>query len=208
MPSGKYIRTEKVKQASRDKWKNMSLLKKRKHAKAVSDGKKGKPLSEKAKIGVHEAWEKLSSLEKQKRMKTLHDANRGVPLSETRRKALSEWHIAHPNKKFSNSKPEQKIAIELEKRGLIRGADFFQNFGLDNIKNVDFYLPKLNVVIECDGCFYHACKEHGNPNYFQDKPSIDANITLRLKEAGYSVFRFWSHEIANSPEECVNKINI
>jgi len=108
----------------------------------------------------------------------------------------------HPNRKFSNTRIEQKIAAELTKRNI----SFKQNFGLDNIKNVDFYLPDYGVVIECDGCFYHACPEHGSPKHFQHMPAIDANNTKLLTTAGYHVYHFWEHAINKSTEECLNSI--
>jgi len=121
---------------------------------------------------------------------------------------IREWHIAHPNRKFSNTKIEQKTAAELERRDFIRNEDFFQNFGIAGIKNVDFYLPKLNIVIECDGCFYHACSEHGSPKHYQYAPANDAKNTALLKAAGYQIFRFWGHDITNSVEKCINQIQI
>ena len=122
------------------------------------------------------------------------------------KKKLKEWYIMHPNKKFSNTLIEQKTAAELERRGFIRNEDFFQNFGIAGIKNVDFYLPKLNTVIECDGCLYHACKKCGFTKYYQDILQRDVKNTKQLKIAGYYVFRFWEHEINSSVEDCLNKI--
>lgn len=124
------------------------------------------------------------------------------------KKKKSEWNIAHPNRKFSNTKIEQKIATELEKRKLAIDEDFYQNFGIKSIKNVDFYLPKWNTVIECDGCYYHACPEHGNHKNYQDAPTEDERKTKLLQDAGYNVYRFWEHDINKSPEECINKINL
>lgn len=119
------------------------------------------------------------------------------------KKKLKEWHVNHPNKKFSNTKIEQKIAIELSKRGIA----FLQNIGLDNIANVDFYLPDSNTVIECDGCFYHNCLEH-YPACHQEARERDENKTNILKSHDYKVFRFWEHEINRSPELCLNKISL
>ena len=134
-------------------------------------------------------------------------ARKGRPLSIAHKKALSNSHIIHPTRKFSNTKIEQKIAAELENRGFVRNVDFFQNFGIKDIKNVDFYLPKQNIVIECDGCFYHACQEHGNSKYHQYSLINDAKNTKQLQIAGYSVYRFWEHDINKSSKECINQIS-
>lgn len=126
----------------------------------------------------------------------------GRRLSISAKQKVRDWHINHPNRAFSNTSIEQKIAAELRKRKII----FKQNFGILTIKNVDFYLPLLNVVIECDGCFYHACPKHGHKKYHQQIPSRDKLNTKKLKAAGYTVFRFWGHEINTSVEKCVDKL--
>lgn len=129
--------------------------------------------------------------------------------TEKTKKILSEKarlrNILRPNKKFSNTIIEQKTAAELERRGLIRGVDFFQNFGLANIKNVDFYLPKLNAVIECDGCVYHSCSIH-YPTLYVEAKERDKKLTQKLQNAGFDVYRFWEHDINTSIEKCINKI--
>ncbi len=81
------------------------------------------------------------------------------------------------------------------------------NVGLDKIANVDIYLPAYRIVIECDGCRYHSCKIH-SPHTYTNTPEIDAMKIKMLNEAGYQVFRFWEHEINESPKLCLNKIKI
>ena len=127
------------------------------------------------------------------------------PKSEQHRQNTRLGKILHPNRKFSNTKIEQKIATELEKRGLVRNVDFYQNKGLENIANVDFYLPRYNVIIECDGCFYHNCLEH-YPKHHKDTRKTDKLKTKNLIKAGFKVYRFWEHEINESSERCIDKI--
>ncbi len=112
-----------------------------------------------------------------------------------------KWQIEHPNRKFRNTKIEQKIAAELTKRRI----NFQQNIGLCNIANADFYLPDFNIVIECDGCFYHNCLEH-YPEYHKDTRKADERKTKLLTENGYNVYHFWGHEINDSVESCINKL--
>jgi len=132
--------------------------------------------------------------------------HRGIRPTFEMRLAKRARMIMHPIKKFSNTLIEQKTTIELERRGFIRNEDFFQNFGIARIKNVDFYLPKLNVVIECDGCFYHACHQCGFIKYHQDMIKSDINNTILLETAGYTLYRFWGHDIVDSIDNCINKI--
>jgi DNA mismatch endonuclease (patch repair protein) len=59
------------------------------------------------------------------------------------------------------------------------------------------------VAVYVDGCFWHACPEHGtwpkaNADWWRQK--IQANVRrdrdsdLLLTEAGWLVLRFWEHE--------------
>lgn len=116
--------------------------------------------------------------------------------------------INEPTKKFSNTSIEQKIAKVLTERKYKKGIDFYQNYGLDKICNVDFYFPKYKVVIECDGCRYHACKKCGYTKYYQEAIQKDKTKTKKLKDSGYKVYRFWEHEINESAEKCVNKVKL
>lgn len=129
--------------------------------------------------------------------------NLGKRKSEEYKQKSREWHILHPNKKFNNTKIEQKIANVLNDRKI----KFQQNIGIKNIANVDFYLPKYNVIIECDGCYYHNCPTH-YPDYHKENRIKDERKTRLLKENDFKVYRFWGHEINESPENCVNKLNL
>ena len=117
-----------------------------------------------------------------------------------------EWLIAHPNRKFSGTKIELKIRDELEKRGFKKNIDYYCNVGLCNIANVDIYLPTYKLVIECDGCYYHACHQCGFIKYHQDKRANDIHKTRLLQQKGFAVYRFWEHEINESSEKCINKV--
>jgi DNA mismatch endonuclease (patch repair protein) len=59
------------------------------------------------------------------------------------------------------------------------------------------------VAVFVDGCFWHGCPEHSrqpgaNADYWKAKIEgnvrRDAETDSRLKEAGWTVLRFWSHE--------------
>jgi len=190
-------------------WKNKRFSKKHRKQLSIShmgkaSARKGVSLSKitRLKLSKSLTGRKMSAATKEK----IRLGNTGKTVSKETCKKMREWHIKHPNKKFSNTKIEQKVASELERRGFIRNEDFFQNFGISEIKNVDFYLPKSNVIIECDGCFYHACPEHGNPNYHQSMSAIDVKNTILLEAAGYNVFRFWEHAINKDTRKCLKII--
>lgn len=204
-------------------WKHTNETKKK-----ISEHRKGMKLSEETRIKIslklkgkrypirsEEYRNKMSVIKKgtkvsketrTKQSKASKGKKKG-PQTEEARKKNSEWHINNPNKKFKNTIIEQKIAKELERRGFVRDVDFYQNKGLANIANVDFYLPESRTVIECDGCFYHACESH-NPVWStgKERRERDKLKTTLLKLAGYNVYRFWGHEIHESPENCIDQI--
>lgn len=63
-----------------------------------------------------------------------------------------------------------------------------------NITQADFYLPYYNIVLYCDGDYWHNL-----PNYVKR----DKRINKKLKENGYNVLRFWEHEINKMNGRCV-----
>lgn len=90
------------------------------------------------------------------------------------------------------------IELKVEKELINRNIEYNKNFPLLNIANVDFYLPNYNIVIQCDGCYWHNCLIHrplGNIGS-RDK---DEKQDLKFEEEGIEVYRLWEHEI-NHPE--------
>ena len=62
---------------------------------------------------------------------------------------------------------------------------------------VDFLLPNLDIVIECDGDYWHNLESH----IVRDK--IKNKI---LSDEGYFVIRFMEHEINDSIDNCENTL--
>jgi len=185
-------------------WQRRSDAQKKRFAK-YAVWNKGKQLSTKTrrKMSISAKTRKRTPCT-EKTKKLLSASLKGRALSVEHKRKLRVATLANPNRKFSNTKIEQKIAAELENRGLVRNIDFFQNFGIADIKNVDFFLPQQSIVIECDGCYWHSCQLH-YPNVRQEYRKLDNITAERLKRAGYSVYRFWEHEINQSANACVEK---
>jgi len=61
----------------------------------------------------------------------------------------------------------------------------------------DFFLPNNNILIECDGDFWHNSDKQKRK---------DINRDLRASFAGYKTLRFWEHEINKEPERCIKII--
>lgn len=126
--------------------------------------------------------------------------NYGKHMSAETKLKQSLSKINNLPKKFKDTSIEIKIKEELIKRNI----EFKQNYPLENIANVDFYLPIYKTVIECDGCFWHGCPEH-NPEW-DKRIEKDKTKTEKLVQSGYTVYRFWEHEINKSPKECIDRL--
>ena len=63
---------------------------------------------------------------------------------------------------------------------------------IDHAYQCDMYIPSLNMVIECDGDYWH-CYPTGK--------EIDHLRTKELTEKGYNVLRLWEHEIREMTTE-------
>jgi len=70
-------------------------------------------------------------------------------------------------------------------------------------RTADIVFTKQRVAVFIDGCYWHACPEHGtvaraNASYWSEKLASnvarDADTTSRLQAAGWTVLRFWEHE--------------
>lgn len=68
---------------------------------------------------------------------------------------------------------------------------------------IDIAFPGKRLAIFIDGCFWHNCPEHGEipkannkwwRNKFAENAARDERVTKILKEGGWNVLRFWSHE--------------
>lgn len=201
--------TEITKQKKRDFFKDKPLSKE--HAKKISESR----LRRKKELGFINSPETRKNMSEARKGMVLSIKTRekmsenrkgskhynfGKKISEESKKKMSIIKINNPNRKFKETLIEYKIKKELE----IRNITFKQNHPTLNIANVDFFIPTLGIIIECDGCFWHGCPEH-NPTW-DKRIQKDALKTKKLTEAGFKVFRFWEHEINKSPEECIDRV--
>jgi DNA mismatch endonuclease (patch repair protein) len=67
----------------------------------------------------------------------------------------------------------------------------------------DIAFPGLKIAVFVDGCFWHGCPEHAtwpkkNAEFWRQKIETnrarDVDTNARLREAGWTVLRFWRHE--------------
>lgn len=102
------------------------------------------------------------------------------------------WKLA--KRKTRDTIPELLIEAELKRQNVyyIKQA-YICGF------SVDFYLPEIRTIIECDGDYWHNLPE---------VKIKDAKKNAIWAFEGFKVMRFWEHEIKKSAFTCVNSIPV
>lgn len=102
----------------------------------------------------------------------------------------------------------EKIMKKILSENRIKFIQHPQMFG-----NPDFLVGKRTAVF-CDGVFWHGYnyekKKKPAKKFWKNKIEgnmrRDGRITRNLRRNGYSVLRFWEHDIEKRPDMCVNRI--
>lgn len=92
--------------------------------------------------------------------------------------------------------PYQNSSIELLVRGMLDayGIKYVKQKFISDIEHsylCDIYIPTLNIVIECDGDYFHR---------FTSKLERDKLRNVELRDRGYILLRFWETTIRKHPE--------
>lgn len=127
------------------------------------------------------------------RMRRLHEGHRRF-FSTTEGRALRrKLGVLSKIKqgKGGRTSIEIKMADELDKRHV----EFIEQYNIDDRYVVDFFLPRHNIIIECDGEYWHTLPE---------VVSRDKRKNAYINSRGYSLYRFWESEINESVEACVD----
>ena len=96
--------------------------------------------------------------------------------------------------KFKNTDIEILMKNILNKLGV----SFMSQYYIKSLRViVDFFLLDYNIIIECDGDFWHK---------LAGRPQKDADRDLRASFSGYITLRFWGSDIKSNPQKCLNKI--
>jgi DNA mismatch endonuclease (patch repair protein) len=136
--------------------------------------------------------------------RTISEKRKGVKHSEEWKKKISEGLKGHKQ----SEETIQKIRLtKLGKPSPKKGIIFEKQRVLLNLTRCDIFIaPKL--VIYFDSCWWHHCEEHDPPTTAEDNWIIrkGAFVTRKLKENGYTVLRFWGHEINNDLDNVLDRI--
>jgi DNA mismatch endonuclease (patch repair protein) len=108
------------------------------------------------------------------------------------------------------TQPEIKLRKELWAMGL-RGYRKYP----DLPGKPDLLFPRKKIVIFVDGCFWHGCPTHysepkNNTEYWSDKRERNAQrdkaVDKELQSRGYTVLRFWEHDVVDNIPEVVEEV--
>jgi len=110
----------------------------------------------------------------------------------------------------TNTKPEILLRKALWRKGL----RYRLHSKIEGIRS-DIVFKKNRLAIFVDGCFWHGCPLHyvrprSKSEFWADKlganTARDQAQTLRLIEDGWTVLRFWEHEIKSGLEQVVTLV--
>ena len=117
--------------------------------------------------------------------------------------------IKRLNKMMISKRPMTKIE---KKMAILLGdlnINYERNYPID-VFLVDFYLPKYNLVIECDGDYWHGNPELFKPETLNETQNYNIKRDIRKNETltrlSIPFVRFWEHDINSFPKEVKNKI--
>lgn len=101
----------------------------------------------------------------------------------------------------SNTKPEMRLRSQLHTAGLRFRKDFLVSIPGMRVRP-DIVFTRRRVAVFVDGCFWHACPDHGdtprsNTDYWIPKlrgnAERDRLVDQHLRAAGWIVVRLWEH---------------
>lgn len=96
------------------------------------------------------------------------------------------------NQKVAYTSIELAFMGELDKRKVKYESQYPYKYGI-----IDIAFPKQKIAIECDGDYWHTLPRQQAKDRRRDK---------YLTNHGWTVFRFWEHEINASVSECVDRL--
>lgn len=108
------------------------------------------------------------------------------------------------SQRSKKSKPEAILDSQLDGR-------MFKYAGLNTVDkgqpiSADFVSARARLIIQVDGCYWHECPKHGS-GAFPRKSENDAKLTKYAQDCGWTVLRFWEHDILKDMKGVLKKIN-
>jgi len=104
--------------------------------------------------------------------------------------------------------------IDLKMKGLLSEQRYKFEMYPKMYGNPDFVLTRKKITIFCDGDFWHGYnyrkKKKPSKKFWKEKiernMKRDQKYTRKLRRDGWSVLRFWEHDIEKNPDKCMRRI--
>ena len=103
--------------------------------------------------------------------------------------------------------------IELKMDKILKDIGYSYEMHPKMFGNPDFALKRKRIAIFCDGDFWHGYnyrKKKPSKKYWREKiernMKRDKRIARKLRREGWSVLRFWEHDIEKRMDMCVGRI--
>jgi len=110
--------------------------------------------------------------------------------------------------------PKKDTSIEIKVQNILKdnNIEFDTHKFIEEIEHsyqCDIIIPRIRLIIECDGCYWHGCNNCNKDisEKIQKQIEVDKIRTKELVECGYYIVRLWEHDINNNMDICVAKIN-
>ena len=106
------------------------------------------------------------------------------------------------SKSYAEGKQKRKdtdIELAMENSLNKEGITYEKQKYIKGVGCADFFLPHFNIIIECDGNFWHKRK---------GMPQRDITRDLKASFNGYKTLRFWGSDILNNPPKCIKTIRL
>ena len=104
--------------------------------------------------------------------------------------------------------------IDLQMDEILNGLGFPYQMYPKMYGNPDFTLEEQKIVVFCDGDFWHGYKYYEkkrlSKKFWREKiegnMKRDKKVTRKLRKDGWSVLRFWEHDIEKRTGACIDRI--
>jgi DNA mismatch endonuclease (patch repair protein) len=110
----------------------------------------------------------------------------------------------------------KNTSLEVKFRKVLWARGFRYRLGRKLLGKPDLVFVSAKVAVFIDGCFWHACPVHGqepksNAGFWSEKLAKnrlrDETVNAGLGELGWTVVRFWEHELKDDVERCVGELS-
>lgn len=96
--------------------------------------------------------------------------------------------------------------LEIAGRALLSsvGIEFVEQVLIADRFTVDALIPALRIVVQWDGDYWHGWRPANDNTPLSPRQArraaLDVSQDAYMRKAGYTVLRFWEHEVKNTPE--------